>query len=257
MTTDTTKKLGLINPPINQPLKFDGRVQSAHRLIKQINEQVHANRLALAGKNHSYEKLLNIAAYSIASQTAFLEEMLFLQEFSDPEKTNPAFRSLIELMKPAVASDMSNEDPAFAIALIKKWADSGKKHNAAQKEKAKKPRGKLDIGYGEDEAMTITRVIGKLAMCHEFKEDTARELWSRFYGILDDDLQLAPEVIEHLDWKKSTYKYDYKDGRKSITGGHFSDVVGEYRTEKKKKRISRANDISCGVCEMLKRSKAH
>ncbi len=235
MTTNTTKKLGLINTPINKPLKFDGRVQSAHRLIKQINEQTPANRLTLAGKNHSYEKLLNIAAYSIASQMAFLEEMLFLQTFSDPERTNPAFRRLIELMKPAVASDMSNEDPAFVITLIKKWADSGKKHNAAQKEKAKKPRGKLDIGYGEDKAMTINQVIGKLARCREFKEDTARELWSRFYGILDDDLQLDPEVIEHSDWKKSTYKYNYKDGEKSITGGHFSDVVGEYRTGKKEK----------------------
>ncbi len=93
---------------------------------------------------------------------------------------------------------------------------------------AKNSRGKV----GDDEK-TITKLIGELALAAEYRLETAKELWPRLWAALDRR-GLDPKETETADdWKKIAMSYDFKDRRKSITGGQFANVVYTYRNEEK------------------------
>ena len=90
------------------------------------------------------------------------------------------------------------------------------------------PRGKV----GDDDK-TITEIIGELATMREHRDYTAKEIWNPFISALKER-ELEPEENEtNSEWRKWTIYYDYKEGRKTITGGRFANVVYEARKHKK------------------------
>lgn len=110
-----------------------------------------------------------------------------------------------------------------------KTGQIGYEFKKKQKEKAKQLRPKVVSEVGE----TINGIIGRLALS-EGQEDTAKELWRRFYGELDD-LNLKPKEVNHqTDPKKCAYEYDDTKGeRQSTTFGLFANVVSKHRVKKK------------------------
>lgn len=99
----------------------------------------------------------------------------------------------------------------------------GKSHSKAQRDKATRRRGKVS-----DDGETIGDIIGKLALSREHGEEGANGLWPLFYAKLED-LELEPRE----DAEGAFIEYDFKDSRKKITRGHFSNVVSKHRREEK------------------------
>lgn len=107
--------------------------------------------------------------------------------------------------------------------------EKGDRYSAHQSAIASNPRGKIGDG-GE----TNNQIIGQLALASEYEELSAKELWTHYFSVLNDDLQRNPkESKADDDWRKIVIEYDFKDGRKKITGGQFAKVVSDYRTGKK------------------------
>lgn len=102
-------------------------------------------------------------------------------------------------------------------------AEVGIKHRREQSARARKPRGKV----GED-GEPLSQIIGRLALSGD-QEESAKELWSNFYGELDG-LLLKPVETQHpSDLKKLAYEYGAEGGRKRITFGRFQNRVSAYR----------------------------
>lgn len=123
-------------------------------------------------------------------------------------------------------------DEGLALLTDKEHAGRVKKgddYGDHQANIASNPRGKIGDG-GE----TNNQIIGQLALASEYEELSAKELWTHYFSVLNDDLQRNPKESEAADdWRKIVIEYDFKDGRKKITGGQFAKVVSDYRTGKK------------------------
>lgn len=123
--------------------------------------------------------------------------------------------------------------PEAGLALLTdmehaKTATIGAKNRWVNSVKAKKSRGKVGAD-GE----TNSQIIGRLALDGEYRELSAKELLTHYISELDR-LELDPtETPADDDWTKLVIEYDFKDGRKQITGGQFAKVVSDYRTKKK------------------------
>ena len=102
-------------------------------------------------------------------------------------------------------------------------------NGVAQSQRARKPRVKVG-----DDGETIRDIIGTLALANEYREESARKLWNRFYGELDS-LALNPKETTHEsgDFNKLAYEYDFNSSRRKITFGRFAVIVSAVRTEKK------------------------
>lgn len=123
--------------------------------------------------------------------------------------------------------------PEKGLALLTdpdhaKTAKIGANNRIGQTEKAKLLRGKV----GED-GKTINEIIEELAVMPDHRNYTAKEIWNPFISALKER-DLEPEENEtSSEWTKWTICYDYKEGRKTITGGRFANVVYEARKHKK------------------------
>lgn len=123
--------------------------------------------------------------------------------------------------------------PEAGLALLTdaehaKTATIGAKNRIGQTKKAKLLRGKVG-----DEGETITEIITELATMREHRNCTAKEIWNPFISALEKRDLDPVENEANPDWKKWTICYDYKEGRKSITGGRFANVVYNARDNKK------------------------
>jgi len=123
-------------------------------------------------------------------------------------------------------------DEGLALLTDKEHAGRVKKgddYGDHQANIASNPRGKIGDG-GE----TNNQIIGQLALASEYEELSAKELWTHYFSVLNDDLQRNPKESKAADdWRNIVIEYDFKDGRKKITGGQFAKVVSDYRTGKK------------------------
>ncbi len=107
-------------------------------------------------------------------------------------------------------------------------AEQGFSYRKGQSKKAKKSRGLVS-----EHGKTLNQIIGELALDRAHQEWLAKELWPLLYAELDL-LKLDPDDQECADdWKKSRYEYNFKEGRKAITGGQFANEVSAYRKGKK------------------------
>ena len=96
---------------------------------------------------------------------------------------------------------------------------------AAQSRRAKKPRGKVTSG-GD----TLDQLIEKLAARPQYRAQTAKDLWPRFFAVLNDEGLDPKEIIEDpSSLSKYAYEYDFGDGRKKITFGRFANIVSRAR----------------------------
>lgn len=123
------------------------------------------------------------------------------------------------------------EDKGLPLLLGQDHAErvlKGDKYSEHQSKIASAPRRRVG-----DEGETIDQIIGELATRAEYSEEGAKELWPHFYSELDERSLTPRETEAHGDWRKSVIAYDFKGGRKSITGGQFANVVSDYRTGKK------------------------
>jgi hypothetical protein len=95
----------------------------------------------------------------------------------------------------------------------------------AQSKRARRPRGRLT-----DDGPTMPKVVRRLALKPERRDDTARELWPHLVAELDD-LGLAPQSTDSIEFRNSFCTYDFKDGRKQITFGQFANLVSGARSK--------------------------
>lgn len=112
--------------------------------------------------------------------------------------------------------------------ILAAYAGRGMRYGGHQATIAGKPRGKVGGGKGGDEDKTNDQIIGELALMCEHRNLTSKDLWNHYFSALYQR-GLDPDETEAADWKKSFIEYDYKDGRKQITGGRFANVVSFYR----------------------------
>lgn len=130
------------------------------------------------------------------------------------------FQKAVQLGEEAGLALLTDPDHAKRVTM-------GEGYSRQQSDNASKPRGKVS-----DDGETIAGIISRLAF--EEPEESARELWPRFFSELDR-LKLNPKEVDHpTDPKKSAYEYDdAKGGRRRATFGQFAKVVSAFRTGKK------------------------
>lgn len=170
-----------------------------------------------------------------------MDEVAFLCIVDDPRPTQDQVDALRENLerqdrKIKWLRDRPDRDAREASAMgavrvasicqLGALAKDGAKAKINQRERAKKPRRRVS-----DDGKTISGVIGRMALSREHEEESANELWPRFYGELDH-LKLNPSEVNYpTDPKKSAYEYDDAKGeRRSISFGQFANVVSDYRT---------------------------
>jgi hypothetical protein len=133
---------------------------------------------------------------------------LILEDPSDSRETENAWRLVSETMvAPIVAMGVRTQD--------------------AQSRRAKKPRGKI-TSYGE----TLGQLIERLALQPQYRSDAAKELWPRFFCLLEMKELHPEEVADPASLTKYAYEYDLDEGRKRITFGRFANIVSRARTAK-------------------------
>jgi hypothetical protein len=96
----------------------------------------------------------------------------------------------------------------------------GLKYKEAQRSRAQRPR--VQIG---DVGLTMKELIARFATKPENQNLTVPDLWPRFFAELDS-CGVCPTEGE------CSYEYDYGDGRKSITYGHFANVISRCRRQR-------------------------
>jgi len=112
-------------------------------------------------------------------------------------------------------------DPKHAN-LVKK----GKSYGKHQSKIGSNPRGKVT-----EDGKTLNELICNLATSSEHSEETATELWPHLFSELES-LGLNPEEKEVAHESKDLYYwYTFKDKRKRITFGQFSNVVSKSRSK--------------------------
>jgi hypothetical protein len=93
------------------------------------------------------------------------------------------------------------------------------KYRHQQSERAGRPRGRLT-----NDGKTMSEVVRRLALKPERRDDTAKDLWPHLHAELED-LRLDPQLTDNLEFRKSFYTYDFKDGQRKITFGQFAKLV--------------------------------
>lgn len=147
-----------------------------------------------------------------------------------PRTPAPIWRDVYRLAIFQEAVELGQEKglPLLLGDELAKTATIGTNTRREQSKKAQLPRGKLG-----DDGEPNSQIIGRLALAAEYKELSAKELFTHYLSELDR-LNLDPdEKANGDDWREITITYDFKDRRKSITGGQFAKVVSDYRTGKK------------------------
>jgi hypothetical protein len=215
-------------------LPFDGIMGSLPNWVPDnFQRQFHAIRDRLLTK-YTHERLLDSLDKGIAEARSIrgmltnkpydLSEGVF--EFSEVRGICDA--SFLVRLKLAV-----NMGPEAGLALLTdaehaKTTTIGANNRVGQSKKAKLLRGKVG-----DDGETITEIIGELASARDYRSETAKELWPQLWSALDSRGLDPEETDDKGDWKRSVIKYNFKDGRKTITGGQFANVVSDFRIGKK------------------------
>jgi hypothetical protein len=107
--------------------------------------------------------------------------------------------------------------PVFATGMIM---------SAAQRARAKRPRGRTEDGR------TIREIIGRLVSAPECRDASVKELWPQFFSTLEV-LDLGPEEVPApRDRNGAAYRYDARGSQRRITFGRFATIISELRREK-------------------------
>lgn len=96
-----------------------------------------------------------------------------------------------------------------------------------QSVRARLPRGKIN-----DKGETIKGIVESLAASRAHEEESAKELWPKFYSELDERNLDPVESPHSADLNKAAYEYDFDGSRKRITFGRFATIVSNCRTKK-------------------------
>jgi hypothetical protein len=99
----------------------------------------------------------------------------------------------------------------------------GSKTARVQSARARKKRGVLDNGE------TISQVINRVQ--DKYPEFYAKEIWEHFGAELDVMGLNPEEVVNPSDSSKKSYRYDFRDQRKSISFGRFEALISGFRSK--------------------------
>jgi hypothetical protein len=133
---------------------------------------------------------------------------LILENPEDSRDTDDAWRLVSEAMAaPLVAMGLRTKD--------------------AQSKRAKNPRGKINKGE-----VTIGQLIERLALQPQYRSDTAKDLWPRFFAVLSEHELYPKEIEDPSSLSKYAYEYDFGDGQKKITFRRFANIVSRARAAK-------------------------
>lgn len=173
-----------------------------------------------------------LEAYSHADLLGYIAEYLAMDENTETYSIPGEIMRDVSILAQYQEAVRLGLDEGLALLTDKEHAGRVKKgddYGDHQANIASNPRGKIGDG-GE----TNNQIIGQLALASEYEELSAKELWTHYFSVLNDDLQRNPKESKAADdWRNIVIEYDFKDGRKKITGGQFAKVVSDYRTGKK------------------------
>jgi len=202
----------------NPQILFDGvRGELPEWFPETDHRELHATRSRL--QNYSYDDILKyvneVRSYWEGSNVTISTPLEIHQEILTLEH----FHKAVRLGKEAGLALLT--DPKHAN-LVKK----GTNYSKHQSKNASKPRGKVS-----EDGKTLNEVICMLATSSKHTEESAKELWSHLFSELES-LGLNPEEKEVAnELKDLCYWYAFKDKRKKITFGQFSNVVSKSRSE--------------------------
>lgn len=133
-------------------------------------------------------------------------------------------------------TDLSNGDLPSAIYRIiqvnqsinsagGKWVSAAslssyryiKKYRKTQAKNSQKSRSK------------VKEIIENLALSTEYENESAKQLWVRFYSELELQEFDPEESINETGSGKSSYEYNFLDKRKVITSRSFENVISQFR----------------------------
>lgn len=181
-----------------------------------------------------------------------LPEDIAKQELLDwRQQASKAFKNRNDLaLKGWLQAAYSNWRIRLTVDDIRPTLSMGLDYSKSQSDKNKKM---LEKRWAlTDDGLRIADIIEKLALSVEHSGETAEGLWSYFYRKLED-LHLNPDEQIHTNdkserdpllpnpgdqvksgnWKKNIITYDTQNGRTSITGKTFANVVSQHRSQKK------------------------
>lgn len=97
------------------------------------------------------------------------------------------------------------------------------KYRATQSAKAKLPRGKVT-----EDGLNMQQIVEALRLKPENRDDTAAELWPKFFAELDT-LGLDPSEDPNADRRLSRYWYDFGSGRKSLAFRSVANIISQIK----------------------------
>lgn len=151
-----------------------------------------------------------------------------------PDWDYSRFRLFEGYLKPCAALNWAlHENPlprrseAFAVVndfITTKLAHGALRYNELQRNKARKPRGKVS-----EDGETLSDVVAALITRPELKDAKLSELWDHLHGELDRH-HLSPRDIEHTtDQRKDCYEYTTHHGVKTIRRATFYNLVSKIK----------------------------
>ena len=129
------------------------------------------------------------------------------------------------LEEPPASRDKEDAWRYVNDAMIAPAATIGLKHREAQRQRAQRPRVKVT-----DDGQTIRQIVEQLARNPEYKEETAPELWRRFYAALDE-LGLDPKEVMYSE-RTPGYEYTFRGIRRKMSYRQFANNVSVSRVRK-------------------------
>jgi hypothetical protein len=127
------------------------------------------------------------------------------------------------LENPASSRDRDDAWRLVGDTMAAPIIEMGRKHKAAQGDRAQKPRVKIT-----DTGQTMGQVVEQLALNPQYCEESPLQLWRHFHAELDR-LDLGPFEEAGSDLKKNRYVYDFMGKKKSISYGQFVNLVRKAR----------------------------
>jgi hypothetical protein len=131
------------------------------------------------------------------------------------------------LDNPSECRDKNDAWQLVNHSLAAPMYQAGLNHKEAQRLRACKPRGRV----GED-GRNMEQIVHTLANRPEHRDETARELWPHLFAELEE-LGVSPSEIDHIDFRKRCYTYEFKNRQKKITVGQFANLVSRARKRQK------------------------
>lgn len=152
----------------------------------------------------------------------------FTWEGHIPEQADPLLKAYCALKWIVIENppDSRERDDAWRLISETMAASTyaiGESARSEQSKRAKKPRGKIT-----EDGRTLSQMVENLVK--QCPEETAKELWPRLWGVLDEAGLDPKEICEGSHGP--SYQYRFYDGQKQLSFHRFECILSDARKKK-------------------------